>query len=552
MEVLITGSKTNFDESSIPNMGGGITINNVNALSSTLLTASISISESTYIRFRDVSVVTESEYAYEQIIGPFLVSYPPAIIPELVSILPNTGNVGQTLFVQVEGINTNFEQGSTILSFSGGEIAVNNLTVNSETSITAEIHIEGSATPGFKDVFVTTGTESAVLLNGFFVSQIVGHLIDLSQGWSIISTYQNPDTPQLETIFADQIANSTLEILLGKSGIFWPAYNINLIGDWNPYEGYKVKMNENDQVIISGEIVEDKSVELAVGVNYLPVLNDLPVPATDIFSQIESELLYAFDLVNNLVYWPQGDLFTLETLEPGKGYLVSMLAPGSVSYPATKGMANYVKPQKQIVENAPWTFDNTGIAHIISVYNSALTDVQSGDIIAAFNSKEVCVGMAQYGGKAENLALIAYGDDFTTEAVDGMIEDELMHFAVYRPSTKETIQVQPSWDVSMTHSGMFAENGLSAITSLKLGALGLDDETLKAISIYPNPSNGLFNLHGIESAVDISVLNSTGQEIQKLQTSTSTQIDLSKVSKGIYFVKMISENAVRIEKIIVE
>ena len=382
--------------------------------------------------------------------------------------------------------------------------------------------------------------------------QSSGHLIDLKKGWSLISTYQNLDTPQLETLFSDQIANATLEIMLGKSGIFWPAYNINLIGDWNPYEGYKIKMNLNDQVIISGEIVEDKSVSLSQGVSYLPVLSSSPVPSADIFGQIDSELLFAFDIVNSLVYWPEGGIYTLETLEPGKGYLVGMLAAGTVSFPETKGLNNYDKPQKQIVENAPWTVDNTGIAHIVSVYNSALADLQNGDIVAVFNSEEVCVGMAQYGGKAENLALLAYGDDFTTEAIDGMIEDELMYFAVYRPSTNETIQVQPSWDVSMTHSGIFAENGLSAITSLKLGALGLDDETLKAISIYPNPSSGLFNLHGIESAVHFTVLNSTGQEIQKFQTSTSTQIDLSKVSKGIYFVKMISENAVRVEKIIVE
>ena len=328
MEVLITGSKTNFDESSIPNMGGGITINNVNALSSTLLTASISISESTYIRFRDVSVVTESEYAYEQIIGPFLVSYPPAIIPELVSILPNTGNVGQTLFVQVEGINTNFEQGSTILSFSGGEIAVNNLTVNSETSITAEIHIEGSATPGFKDVFVTTGTESAVLLNGFFVSQIVGHLIDLSQGWSIISTYQNPDTPQLETIFADQIANSTLEILLGKSGIFWPAYNINLIGDWNPYEGYKVKMTASATLTVQGPAVAlPATLTLDQDWNTIGYPSGQEQNALSILQPLidSGVLMQAVDENNNTVSFVNGAWVNqIGNFKPGEGYHVKV------------------------------------------------------------------------------------------------------------------------------------------------------------------------------------------------------------------------------------
>ena len=127
LAVVITGINTNFSDLSSPNIGSGITINNVNAVSSTLIEASISISESAFIGFRDVTVVTGYEYAYEEILGPFLVSYPPAIIPELMSITPNTGNIGQTLFVEIIGMNTNFEQGMTTLSFSGGEVVVNNL-----------------------------------------------------------------------------------------------------------------------------------------------------------------------------------------------------------------------------------------------------------------------------------------------------------------------------------------------------------------------------------------------------------------------------------------
>jgi hypothetical protein len=374
----------------------------------------------------------------------------------------------------------------------------------------------------------------------------------MEPGWQLISSCYEPPNPDLDVLMADLNAGESLVIMLNRSGIYWPSKNINMLGDWDAHSGYKVKMAEFGCVDFGEEEVMDKNVDLLTGTNYLPVLSTFNVPAADIFNQLGADLLFAFDLVNNLVYWPEGGLFTLQTLEPGKGYLVNMINPGAVTFPATKGNFEIAKPLPQIVHNAPWSVDNTGSAHIISIYASAVEGLHKGDIVAVFNSEDVCVGMVQYNGNNENLSLIVHGDDFTTEAIDGMIEDELMHFAVYKSSTDETIQVQPSWDVSMTHAGIFMENGLSAITNFKLGALGVADQVLSNIAIFPNPSTGIFNLSGIDSPVQVSVLNSTGQEIQKLQTASRAQIDLSKVAKGIYFVKMISDNAVRIEKIIVE
>jgi hypothetical protein len=56
-----------------------------------------------------------------------------------------------------------------VLSFSGTGVTVNSTTVTSPTSATANITIAAGATPGFRDVFVTTSAEVAALLNGFNV-----------------------------------------------------------------------------------------------------------------------------------------------------------------------------------------------------------------------------------------------------------------------------------------------------------------------------------------------------------------------------------------------
>ena len=395
----------------------------------------------------------------------------------------------------------------------------------------------------------TTKYLTIVVLSG------TGFMNCMEPGWQLISSYIEPVNPELEVLMADLNAVDALIIMLNRNGFYWPSQNINLLGDWDSHSGYKVKMAEAGCIIFDGAEVMDKTVDLLTGVNYLPVLDDQPVPAIDIFSQIETEMLYAFDIVNGLVYWPEGGLYTLMTLEPGKGYLVSMIAPGTVTYPETDGSFNYVKPQQKVVENAPWTVDNTGIAHIVSIYSSALEDLKSGDIIAAFNSEGICVGMTQYNGANENLALVVYGDDFTTEVADGMIEGELMHFVVYKPSTEKEIQVQPVWDAAMPNSNKYADNGLSAITDFKAGALAIDDSALGNIKIFPNPSTGVYNITGIEEQVEMFVLNAQGQLLMKESidnTKGTIQLNLSSAARGIYYIKLVSETGVRIEKIILE
>jgi len=377
------------------------------------------------------------------------------------------------------------------------------------------------------------------------------HLIPLSQGWSLISTYREPESPLLETIFAEQITNSTLQILLGKSGFFWPSQHINTIGNWNPYEGYKVKMNEDDEVLITGEIVDNKTINLLNGVNYLPVLDDQNVLATDIFNQIEDELLYAFDLKNGLVYWPGGGLYTLQTLEPGKAYLVSMSAAASVTFPETVKSGHLNSNKIQVVENSPWTVENTGVGHIISIYQSALADLKTGDIIAAFNSTGLCVGVTQFMGETENLPLVVYGNDLTTSAIDGMMENEAITFKVYNAATKEITEINPAWDLTMPNSAQFAENGLSAIISLK-ASTSIINPGLSNLRIFPNPNSGLFNIYGIDEVVEISVLNTTGQIIETLQADKAVEIDLSKYAKGIYYLKIVSGSSVKIEKVIIK
>ena len=78
------------------------------------------------------------------------------------------------------------------------------------------------------------------------------------------------------------------------------------------------------------------------------------------------------------------------------------------------------------------------------------------------------------------------------------------------------------------------------------GQLGIKDEKLSQVIIYPNPSNGIFNielesLFG-DSSLTYSVTNATGQVIIKDTPisilNNSFALDLSSLNNGVYFIKL--------------
>ena len=89
-------------------------------------------------------------------------------IPEIVALDPEEGSPGQTLLVTVLGLDTSFENGFTEVVFGEGITVSEADVIDAETAV-VEITIDAAAEPGFRSVQATTGAETAVILDGFFV-----------------------------------------------------------------------------------------------------------------------------------------------------------------------------------------------------------------------------------------------------------------------------------------------------------------------------------------------------------------------------------------------
>ena len=83
---------------------------------------------------------------------------------------------------------------------------------------------------------------------------------------------------------------------------------------------------------------------------------------------------------------------------------------------------------------------------------------------------------------------------------------------------------------------------------------GLNTQVIETNSpiIYPNPSNGKLFISNSNSIKLIEVYDIIGHKILSIKNQTINEIDLSNAPKGIYFVKLLIDNKLYTDKIIVE
>ncbi|MEI6489442.1 MAG: T9SS type A sorting domain-containing protein [Bacteroidota bacterium] len=87
---------------------------------------------------------------------------------------------------------------------------------------------------------------------------------------------------------------------------------------------------------------------------------------------------------------------------------------------------------------------------------------------------------------------------------------------------------------------------------------GINETVVKedVINIFPNPSNGKFNISSTKNNIEsIKIINLLGEQVfslyNKQNQTENTTIDLSRETKGIYFVRIEDENKNTIDKKIV-
>ena len=137
---------------------------------------------------------------------------------------PSSGRQADTSDdILITGQFTHFVNGTTTVSFGSSDITVNSVTVNSATSVTANISIATTAIIGARNVTVTTGSEVAVG-NSVFTVQAGLPTVTLAPNFGVQGT--NP-TISITGTFTNFTQGTTTASFSGTSDIIAGAVTVN-------------------------------------------------------------------------------------------------------------------------------------------------------------------------------------------------------------------------------------------------------------------------------------------------------------------------------------
>lgn len=138
---------------------------------------------------------------------------------------------------------------------------------------------------------------------------------------------------------------------------------------------------------------------------------------------------------------------------------------------------------------------------------------------------------------------ITFGTSITLAQNDGITEET-------------TIYVKFAPDAKTDFSDIISHTSTDATTRevnlLGSSATGIFDTNNGGISIYPNPSNGIFNINNtFNSNTDIYIYNINGKLVFNSTLNSDVNfIDISSQASGIYFVKYINGSIIKTTKIV--
>jgi len=377
------------------------------------------------------------------------------------------------------------------------------------------------------------------------LEQISNQPLTIFTGWSGISSNLNLEISNVEALLG-AVSNDVI-FMRNLSGMYWPGQSINTLINWDTASGYVIKVSNDIALHMYGDELSGRTIYLNVGWNLIPAYSEVDAMA---FLGSLPGFVLAKGVATSEILWPAYNIHTLLTLYPGKSYYVYMTQTGTITFPAGNTKASNPMQIPQIV-STPWNdYQVSPSTHIVAFKPACLDVLKPGDILGAFTENGKCAGSVTLTDGQKSLTVALMADDPTTEAIDGFTTGEQISWKWYNASDGKTSPLSVSYDYDLGCSNGFEANGLSVATGLTSTGL----ETLSGLSfnLYPNPSNGTFTIDANYSRAKIYIFNAFGKEIINFEMRLPGNIDLSAQPNGIYLVKIVSENGIDIQKLVIE
>ncbi|MBT3231445.1 MAG: hypothetical protein HN356_01380, partial [Calditrichaeota bacterium] len=230
-------------------------------------------------------------------------------------------------------------------------------------------------------------------------------VLELNDGWNMVSSYIQPDPDDIVEIAAGLVDAETLIMMKNSIGQFYnPQFGFNNIPGWMVNEGYMVKMDGADELTLTGEAVPwNEGLALGAGWQIISYYPRQGVDAVLALSGIVEVLLMAKDGEGRF-YNPEFGFSNMGNMVPGQGYLLKMDEDAELVYTVEEELAGqtspYLRPSLLPVHS------NTGENMSMLI----LTDISEGEI-GIYSSGNLVGSGAIKNGKC---GVAVWGDDSTT------------------------------------------------------------------------------------------------------------------------------------------
>jgi len=378
--------------------------------------------------------------------------------------------------------------------------------------------------------------------------------ISLNEGYQFMSSNIIANEPDMKIVIND-ILNENLSFVrnslgasLQKIGPNW----VNGIGDWIVSEGYLVKMIAADSFSINGLIV-DPSIPIPVetGFQFVSYFPENPMDALLAFETIMDDNL---DYIRNSQgqtlrkigsIWVNG----IGDCQPSEGYLVKMFAEGEIIYPAS------AKTSCKTTLN-PTYFSFEGGNPAEAVYTIYVAGLNIGDEVAAYDGEKMTGAMKINSQNALENELPVFS---TLINEQGYEEGNPITFKVW----SENDIVPADFIMEAIYDSYVSdvypdEDGKYSIVNITKGA-NVIENTNNTISIFPNPSEGIFNIsiEGVSGKINIKVFDVHGNdyrffEIEGTNNIITKKLDLKELAAGIYFIHFSGKDFSKVKKIVIQ
>jgi len=388
---------------------------------------------------------------------------------------------------------------------------------------------------------------------------------ELAESWNMISiniippeemwiNENGPDVVRmLEQLRIDD-ENHHVDIFKNAIGQFYfPAWDFNNIPYWNLTEGYQIRLDEDIETTWSGlPIPFDTDIPLSEGWNiiaYLPTYElDASAPGFYVLSPIIDNVLIAKNNGGQFLL-PAWNFSNMPPWRETQGYQVKVDADVVLNYPPEReedALAAVFDRENDDHWTAPISTAENMSVLVLSC------DFTTGNQVAAYDINDHIVGVGTVESD-DRCGLAVWGDDPTTDEVDGLVEGEAFELRLWNSEQVLDLTVVSVGD----GSGLVYDKDGFTVLEVVIKAPAPDNYYLS--QAFPNPFNSLTKLaYGLPETGEVTIriydlaghLVSTLINGQQAAGYHAVVWNGQSASTGVYFIHMETGEFKNVRKVV--